>query len=139
MGKYTTLAIKVPDINRSFTQGNYKYSDKSTISSNTALLNQIISNYSGFIETWGTEFEIDNSIIAGFIATESLELIARMTEEGCGYGIIPERTVKLLGLNIIQVPDTPTFVDKFSVVYRPEFGKSKYEKTLIDVILRIFK
>jgi soluble lytic murein transglycosylase-like protein len=71
MGKYTTLAIKVPDINRSFTQGSYKYSDKSTISANTALLNQIINNYSGFIETWGTEFEIDNSIIASFIATES--------------------------------------------------------------------
>jgi soluble lytic murein transglycosylase-like protein len=71
MGKYTTLAIKVPDINRSFVQGSYKYSDKSVASANTALLNKIVKDYSGFINTWGTEFEIDNSIITSFIATES--------------------------------------------------------------------
>lgn len=74
-----------------------------------------------------------------YIATESLELIARMTEEGCGYGIIPERIVKLLALNLVQVPNTPTIIDKFSIVYRPEFGKSKYEKSIIDLILKIFK
>lgn len=72
------------------------------------------------------------------ISTESLDLIARMTEAGCGYGIIPERIVKLLKLNLTQVSDTPSFVDKFSVVYRPEFGKSKYEKTLIDLIFKVF-
>ena len=71
MGKYTTVAIKVPDINRSFVQGSYKYSDKSVALANTNLLNKIIKDYLGFINTWGTEFEIDNSIIASFIATES--------------------------------------------------------------------
>jgi hypothetical protein len=71
MGKYTTVAIKVPDINRSFVQGSYKYSDKSVALANTNLLDKIVKDYLGFINTWGTEFEIDNSIIAGFIATES--------------------------------------------------------------------
>jgi hypothetical protein len=71
MGKYTKVEIKVPDVNRSFAQGNYKYSNKSVATANTALLNKIVSSYSGFINTWGEEFEIDNSIIAGFIATES--------------------------------------------------------------------
>jgi soluble lytic murein transglycosylase-like protein len=71
MGKYTTVAIKVPDINRSFVQGSYKYSNPSVVSANTALLNEIVSGFLGYINTWGTEFEIDNSIIAGFIATES--------------------------------------------------------------------
>jgi soluble lytic murein transglycosylase-like protein len=71
MGKYTKLSINVPDVNRSFTQGNYKYSDPSTIKANKALLDKIVSQYEDFINTWGEEFEIDNSIIAGFIATES--------------------------------------------------------------------
>lgn len=71
MGKYTTVAIKVPDINRSFVQGSYKYSNPSVASANTALLNEIVSGLLGYINTWGAEFEIDNSIIASFIATES--------------------------------------------------------------------
>jgi soluble lytic murein transglycosylase-like protein len=71
MGKYTTVAIKVPDINRSFVQGSYKYSNPSVVSANSALLNEIVSSLLGYINTWGTEFEIDNSIIASFIATES--------------------------------------------------------------------
>lgn len=71
MGKYTKIAIKVPDINRSYAQGSYKYSNSSTAKQNTDLVNQILSNYLNYINTWGEEFEIDNSIIVGFIATES--------------------------------------------------------------------
>jgi soluble lytic murein transglycosylase-like protein len=71
MGKYTKIGIKVPEINRSFSQGNYKYSDNSVIKANTNLLNKIVKDYLRYINTWGEEFEIDNSIIAGFIATES--------------------------------------------------------------------
>jgi hypothetical protein len=43
MGKYTKVEIKVPDVNRSFAQGSYKYSDKSVVTANTALLNKIVS------------------------------------------------------------------------------------------------
>jgi soluble lytic murein transglycosylase-like protein len=71
MGKYTKIEFKVPDVNRSFAQGTYKYSDQSVIMANTALLNKIVGSYSRQINTWGEEFEIDNSIIASFIATES--------------------------------------------------------------------
>lgn len=68
------------------------------------------------------------------LSTESLDLIARMTSEGCGYGIIPKRTVDLLGLELIQVSNTPVFSDQFRIVYRPEFGKTKYEKEIISAI-----
>jgi hypothetical protein len=71
MGKYTTVAINVPDVNRSFVQGGYKYSAPETITANTSMLNKINANFGKLITKWGTEFEIDNSIIAGFIATES--------------------------------------------------------------------
>jgi DNA-binding transcriptional LysR family regulator len=72
------------------------------------------------------------------LATESLELIVRLTSEGCGLGIIPKRTVELLGLDLVQVPNTPVFSDHFSLVHRPEFGKMKYEKEILSVISRAF-
>lgn len=72
------------------------------------------------------------------IPTDNLELIARMTQMGCGYGIIPERMVNLLGLDLIQESHTPVFKDEFSLVYRPEFGKSKYEKTIVSIIKETF-
>ena len=71
MGKYTTVAIKVPDVNRSFTQGSYKYSDPAVAKANKAVLDKIYAELGTFITKWGIEFEVDDSIIAGFIATES--------------------------------------------------------------------
>ena len=71
MGKYTKYDIKVPDVNRSFSQGDYKYSNPSTIKVNIGVLNKIVSEYKNFINIWGEEFEIDNSILVSFIATES--------------------------------------------------------------------
>ena len=71
MARYTTVEFKVPDVNRSFSQGSYKYSNKSVIDANKGILDKIVKDYSKPINTWGEEFEIDNSIIAGFIATES--------------------------------------------------------------------
>jgi len=71
MGKYTKVEIKVPDVNRVYVQGSYKYSDGVTIKANKQVLDTIIKNYGTKINTWGVEFEIDDSIIAGFIATES--------------------------------------------------------------------
>ncbi len=70
------------------------------------------------------------------ISSGNLELIARITERGGGYGIIPERIVKLLKLDLIQVPQTPSFKDELCLVYRPEFGKSEYERELINLITK---
>jgi len=70
------------------------------------------------------------------LSIESLDLIVRMTNQGCGYGIVPKRTVDLLKLDLIQVPSTPIFNDQFSVVHRPEFGKTKYEKEILAAIYK---
>jgi len=61
-----------------------------------------------------------------------------MTSEGCGYGIIPKRTVELLGLELVQVSNTPIVKDQFSIVHRPEFGKTKYEKEILTSISQAF-
>lgn len=71
MGKYTKVAIKVPDVNRSYAQGSYKYSDPTVAKANKEVSDKIHTNFGTFITRWGIEFEIDDSIITGFIATES--------------------------------------------------------------------
>lgn len=71
MSKYTKIDIKVPDINRSFVSGNLKYSALQTQAANRKMLEDIYKNYRSVITSWGTEFEIDDSIITCFIATES--------------------------------------------------------------------
>jgi soluble lytic murein transglycosylase-like protein len=71
MGKFTKISINVPDVNRSFVQGKFKYSDPSTLSKHKKLLDRIESEYGNYVNNWGKEFEIDNSIIFCFIATES--------------------------------------------------------------------
>lgn len=67
------------------------------------------------------------------LTSQSLELIARMTEQGLGYGILPERVVELLKLPLIRLKNTPVHPDKICLVYRPEFGKTGFEKRCLEV------
>lgn len=71
MSKYTKVNIKVPDINRTFVSGTYNYSKPEVITANKAMMNTIYRSYGTFINRWGTEFQIDDSVLVGFIATES--------------------------------------------------------------------
>ena len=71
MSKYTKLDAKVPDINRTYNSGAYNYSKPETITANSAMMNKIYKDYGKFINKWGVEFEVDDSILVGFIATES--------------------------------------------------------------------
>lgn len=66
------------------------------------------------------------------ISTDSLELICKLTHEKIGYGIIPERAVNLSGLKLNKQTQLPTYKDEISLVYRPEFGKTKAEKLVVE-------
>ena len=68
------------------------------------------------------------------IATSSLELIVRLTAEGLGYGILPARAVKLVGAKLQVEPHLPSYRDTISLVYRPEFGKNKIERRVIEAL-----
>ncbi|MGZ3773619.1 MAG: LysR family transcriptional regulator [Pseudobdellovibrionaceae bacterium] len=70
------------------------------------------------------------------IDTESLELAVRLVEKGIGYGIIPERAVKLLGANLKKHKELPQYKDSICLVYRPEFGKNLFEKEVITALLK---
>lgn len=66
------------------------------------------------------------------INTESLELIVRLVDNQIGYGIIPERAVRLLGADLKKHTDLPTYRDEICLVYRPEFGKNDFEKLVLQ-------
>lgn len=66
------------------------------------------------------------------ISTDSLELICRLTHEKIGYGIIPERAVLLSDFKLNKLVHHPTFKDQICLVYRPEFGKTKAEKFVVE-------
>ena len=72
------------------------------------------------------------------LSVQNLDVIVRMTAQGCGYGIIPKRIVELLDLDLVQVPHTPVLNDQFSLVHRPEFGKTRYEKEILACIQKSF-
>ena len=67
-----------------------------------------------------------------FIESDNLELITRLTSEGIGYGIIPERAVELLSRPLVKISDLPHYTDDICLVHRPEFNKNKFEKELIQ-------
>lgn len=73
------------------------------------------------------------------IHTESLELIAQMTSEGVGLGILPKRAVDLSHCLLTPLKDTPIFRDTLSIVFRPEFSKNLQGKLLIDSIRSVFE
>jgi DNA-binding transcriptional LysR family regulator len=72
------------------------------------------------------------------LPSNSLELIARLTDAGVGYGIIPTRTVKMLKLRLNRAVEAPEQRDEIAIVYRPEFGKTEQEKGKIESIKRSF-
>lgn len=72
---------------------------------------------------------------AKVISTESLELIARLAQQKLGYAVLPERAVNLLALpGLRKHPELPAYKDRICLVYRPEFGKNKAEKLLIECL-----
>lgn len=55
------------------------------------------------------------------LTTESIEVIASLTANGCGIGIIPACVAKALHPDKLNlVPDMPSYTDELSLVYRYE-------------------
>lgn len=71
---------------------------------------------------------------AATISSNSLELIGRLTAAGLGFGILPERAAKLLSARLKRLDDLPSYSDDIALVYRPEFGKRKNERALLEAL-----
>ena len=69
------------------------------------------------------------------IESSSLEVIAQLTINGVGCGILPERVVKAFGEHGIQaLKDAPEFHDRMCLVYKTEFRKSRRGQALIETV-----
>jgi DNA-binding transcriptional LysR family regulator len=64
--------------------------------------------------------------------SDSLELIGQLAENSLGFAILPARCVTMLKLNLNRRKDLPSYKDQIFVVYRPEFGKTAYEKLILE-------
>jgi DNA-binding transcriptional LysR family regulator len=72
------------------------------------------------------------------IETDNFDLTCRLAAKGLGYGIIPNKAVELSGEKLARVESLPTFQDEIVLVHRPEFGKTKAEKLLLQSIRAVF-
>lgn len=55
------------------------------------------------------------------ITSNSLEVIAKLAASGCGIAILPARVVKALyPEQLTRIPNTPSYVDEISLIYRSE-------------------
>lgn len=71
MSKYSTVKVKVPDINKSFKSGTYDYSKADVKKGNIAMVKKINADYKASIQRWAKVFETGDELVIGFIATES--------------------------------------------------------------------
>lgn len=108
------------------------WKSKKAVSVDRLIVNQDLIQTQEILKKWK---HIPNDILH----ESNLELIARMTNAGNGYGIFPERLVHLLNLDVEVVENSLSYKDEFYIVYRPEFGKNKFERMVIKNMLEIIK
>lgn len=67
------------------------------------------------------------------IETSSLEVAAQLVASGAGYGILPERVVRAFGgSDVTNPPDSPVYIDRMCVVYKPSFRSLMRGKVFIE-------
>jgi DNA-binding transcriptional LysR family regulator len=122
-------AVEVPDliINKVSQDTVGIWTSKSAFDDDTVICNLNFFQTQSILKKWKQK-------PTKIISTDSLDLICRLTAEGIGYGIIPEKAVAISGFKLKNLDTLPSYKDEFSLVYRPEFGKTKAEKLTIEAL-----
>ena len=69
------------------------------------------------------------------ITTNSLEVVANLTAKGAGIGILPTRVAKAMYPDLLKpVPDTPSYDDEISLIYRNENRNVQAMQMIISAI-----
>ena len=68
------------------------------------------------------------------ITVQNFGLISRIVNAGIGYGIIPERAVRLSGMKLLAHDNLPVHNDSICIIHRPEFGKNTPERLVIEAL-----
>lgn len=69
----------------------------------------------------------------GVINSTSLEVVAKLTALGLGYGILPTR-VTYPYKHLKKLSNAPVFKDEICLVYRPEKHNNPVSKKIIQII-----
>lgn len=68
------------------------------------------------------------------LSSSNLDLCARLTCAGLGYGILPNSIVKFMGLDCVKVPGTFVSKNEIHVLYKPSLGRTPYAKEFIAAL-----
>ncbi len=69
----------------------------------------------------------------GMLSSSNLEVAAKLTSMGLGYGILPTRVASQYE-HLNRLKDAPTFRDEICLVYRPEKHNNSVSKKIIQAI-----
>lgn len=72
-------------------------------------------------------------IFNGVINSTNLEVVAKLTSLGLGYGILPSRVTHQYK-HLKKLSDAPVFNDAICLVYRPEKHNNPVSKKIIQII-----
>lgn len=70
---------------------------------------------------------------SGVLSSSNLEVAAKLTSIGLGYGILPARVAAQYS-HLIKLDDAPIFKDEICLVYRPEKHNNSVSKKIIEAI-----
>lgn len=69
----------------------------------------------------------------GMLNSSSLEVVAKLTSLGLGYGLLPTRVASQYS-HLKKLKDAPVFKDEICLVYRPEKHNNVVSKKIIQLI-----
>ena len=69
----------------------------------------------------------------GVLSSGNLEVVAKLTALGLGYGLLPTRVAHQYQ-NLIKLKDAPAFKDEIFLIYRPEKHNNFISKKIIQII-----
>jgi DNA-binding transcriptional LysR family regulator len=78
--------------------------------------------------------------VSRYITSDNLEVVAELTSNGAGIGIIPERVAKKMFAGLLtEIKELPSFKDEMYFVYRRDFIHSEAFNTLKDIFVEELK
>lgn len=72
------------------------------------------------------------------VSSGSLEVIADLTANGCGTGILPARVAAMARKKLVRLPKAPVFYDEHCLIFRMENKNVKAIQAIADAIRALF-
>lgn len=68
------------------------------------------------------------------VHSTSLEFVVEMVKSGTGLGILPDKSLGHKPAHLSKMDKTPVYRDLIHLMYRPEFGRTPYERAFLDAL-----